>query len=123
TQRLYSDLQLQVLTSTFSITDFTAPAIQAVDVLSSSTSLGFKVRVGDDSGQVSRVVVLYAKAGSNIWSRADLTYDPATGTAEGSVTPVGGLIYYFVQATDPAGNVGLLLDHNNPFQVVTPNVA
>ena len=43
-QRLYSDLQLQVLTSTFSITDFTAPAVQAVDAFSSSTSLAFKAR-------------------------------------------------------------------------------
>jgi hypothetical protein len=75
--------------------------------------------VDDDSGEILRTVVLYRRMGDNFWTLAELTYDPDTGWAEGTVPAVDGPIEYFAQAVDPTGNVALALDHGNPFRELT----
>ena len=118
TQRLYSNLELQILTAPNAQVDFVAPVVREVTATTDATGLRFRVRVGDDSGAVQRVVVLYAAAGSTSWTRVELPYNPATGYAEAGVAPVNGLINFIVQAADAAGNVRLALDHSNPYRVV-----
>jgi hypothetical protein len=119
TQRLYDDIQMQVFTADRANPDFFAPQITEVSATGTSTSLVFRARVGDDSGQIQRVVVLYAKYNATSWSIADLTYDPATGMAEAVVPPLEGNVVYFVQAVDGAGNVAISLDHNR-YYVTNP---
>jgi hypothetical protein len=100
--------------------DFTAPSVPEVLLTSSTSTLQFQVRAVDDSGTVSRVVVLYLRDGDTTWSRAELTLNPGTGYFEANVTPVGGLIHYFAQAADPSGNVAVALNNGNYFQALTP---
>ena len=78
---------MQVLTAPNTVSDFIAPSISGVEVIGSADALKFRVRVGDDSGKVARVVVLYMPTGSTGWSRVELTYDPLTGFAEGAAPP------------------------------------
>jgi hypothetical protein len=118
TQRLYSNLALQIYRAPLTDADFIAPSIWQVRAISSPLSLRFRVQVEDDSGSVARTVVLYRQEGENAWSRVELAYNPATGWATGSAPPVDRDIYYFAQAVDPSGNVTLALDHGNPFERV-----
>ncbi len=121
TQRLYSSLNLKVLTTPEANVDFTAPQINEFNADWTPTGLRFRVRVGDESGQVGQVVVLYAAGNSRTWTGLNLTYDPATGFAEATAVGVPrGIVRYFVQAADVAGNVTLDLDHGNPYEVGTP---
>src|SRR5262249_3805338 len=114
-QRLYSGLNLEVLTAPKDNGDFNPPGISSVEALNLTTGLQFRVRVGDESGAVKRVVVLYMRPGSTAWKSLELTYDPSTGYAQGSAPAEGGPVDYLVQAADAAGNVALALDHGNPF--------
>jgi choice-of-anchor A domain-containing protein len=115
TERRYDSLSLEVLSAPDTETDFLSPAIRAVHASSSQGELQFEVAVTDNHGVASRVVVLYAAEGATTWSRAELTYDPATGLARGTAPSPGGNILYFVQAADEAGNVALALDQNDPY--------
>ncbi len=114
-QRLYSGLNLEVLTPPKDTGDFNAPSISSIETLNLAAGLQFRVRVGDESGAVTRVVVLYLPAGSTTWKSLELTYDPNTGFAEGTASAEGGPVTYLIQAADAAGNVALALDHGNPF--------
>jgi hypothetical protein len=121
--RRYNSLELEVLSSPKADPDFTGPVINSAVVISSPTQLSFEVRTSDDSLMVTRVVVLYAGMNDTAWRRAELTWDAGTGIASGSVTPLGGRIFYIVQAVDGSGNVSAALDHNNPFVADTPLAA
>jgi hypothetical protein len=121
-QRLYSSLDYEIYHAPFTATDFIAPGIWQVEAIRNTVVLQFRVRVDDDSGRVSRVVVLYRALGSHTWSKAELVYDAATGWAEGKVGPATGPIEYVVQAVDATGNVALALDHGNPFTRVKPGL-
>ena len=113
---MYSALNLEVLTAANTVADFIAPNISGVEVIGSADALKFRVRVGDESGEVTRVVILYLHTGTTQWSKVELTYDPLTGFAEGTTNDsVTGNIAFFIQAADRAGNVALALDHGNPF--------
>jgi hypothetical protein len=118
-ERLYSSLQFEVYHAPIADTDFIAPSIWQVGATSSGSGVGFDVLVTDDSGSVARVVVLYRATTSATWSKAELTYDPATQHATGSVSGLGGVIEYFAQAVDGSGNVALALDHGNAFALAT----
>lgn len=120
TQRLYSSLKLEVLTAPESSVDFTAPRIGEVNAAFTPAGLRFSIRVGDDSGKIGRVVVLYAAANSTSWTPLELVYNPDTGFAEQTTSVPPGLVRYMVQAADAAGNVALALDHNNPYELRSP---
>ena len=97
-----------------------------MQALTTPVSIEFKVRLDDGSGAIQRTVVLYRTLDQNTWSRVELPYDQATGTASTIIEPVDGTVEYFVQAVDPAGNVALALDHGVPFRVTAtlpPNQA
>jgi hypothetical protein len=115
TERLYTNLKLDVYYAPFEATDFVAPSIWQVSATPGG-GVTFSVLVTDDSGQVARVVGLYRLLTSNAWSKTELTYDPATRLAWGRVAGLDGALEYFVQAVDPTGNVALALDHGRPFR-------
>jgi hypothetical protein len=115
TQRLYSELVFEIYHAPFTATDFIAPSIWRVEVITTDTDLTFRVLVEDDSEVIQRTVVLYRPLTSNTWSRAELAHDTDSGWVEGSILPVRGGIEYFAQAVDPTGNVALALDHGAPF--------
>jgi hypothetical protein len=120
TLRRYSDLNLVVYTAPFNQTDFAAPSIFAVEA-AAGADIDFNVQVEDPGGGIHRVVVLYRDLGTNTWSSLDLTYNPATGFAAGSIPLLSGTVEYFVQAVDEAGNVALALDHGQPFRLLSPS--
>ena len=117
TLRRYDNLDLVVYSASLNETDFIAPNIWAVQALTTPVSIEFKVTLDDDSGAIQRTVVLYRTLDQSAWSRVELPYDPATGTASKIIEPIDGTVEYFVQAVDPAGNVALALDHGVPFRV------
>ena len=119
TERLYTGLQFEVYHAPFDATDFIAPSIAQVSADVAGQGVTFNVLATDDRESISRVVVLYRSTTRNVWSKAELTYNPATQTATGSVSGLSGQIEYFVQAVDSTGNVALALDHGNPFALVT----
>jgi hypothetical protein len=114
-QRLYDSLSYIVYHAPFTDTDFIAPSIWEVDLSTDHGHLEFSARVGDDSGQILRTLVLYRLVTETQWRSLDLAFDPTTGWATGVGVPLSGLLEYFVQAVDPSGNVSLGLDKGNPF--------
>ncbi len=118
TQRLYQNLQFELFHAPASANDFVKPNIWQAQLQASSSALRFRAQVSDDSKAVQRVVVLYRTTTTARWSKAELTYNAATGWAEGSVPRITGTIEYVVQAVDATGNVAMALDHGNPFQAV-----
>jgi hypothetical protein len=106
------------LTAPISATDFLPPAIGQIVTTPTAAGLQVRVAVNDNSGTVQRVVLLYAPVGAAQWSRAELAYNPATGYASGRTRPLAGPVDYFIQATDPSGNVAVALDDGNPFRIV-----
>jgi hypothetical protein len=118
TERLYSSLDFAVYHAPFTATDFIAPSIWQVDAFSTTATIVFRARVSDDSSLIQRVVVLYRRTNTNAWSKVDLTYNPLSGWATGSVGMAPAPIEYFVQAVDSTGNVALVLDHGNAFTQV-----
>jgi hypothetical protein len=119
TQRLYHQLAFELYHAPITATDFIAPSIWQVEAIDAGSRLTFRVLAEDDSGVLQRTLVLYRPLTSQTWSAVELSYDPATGTAEGSVPPVRGPFEYFAQAVDPTGNVALALDHGLPFRRVS----
>ena len=65
------------------------------------------------------LALLYWLVGTNAWTKAELTYNPATQQATGTLAGLNGPIEYFAQAVDPSGNVALALDHGNAFTQVS----
>jgi hypothetical protein len=115
-------LQFELYHTPFSYTDFIAPSIWQATALVTSTNnyLGFRVQVSDTNG-ISRVVVLYRPMTGTTWLKAELPYSTTTGFATGSAAFVSGPIEFLVEAVDPSGNVGYLLDHGNPLTGATTN--
>jgi hypothetical protein len=116
TQRLYTQLQLEVYTAPLTETDFIAPSIWQAGIDLTDDAMKFQVRVDDDSGEVTRVVVLYRYDGDNNWIKLELPYDAQAGWATTSIKRQPGLVHFFAQAVDPAGNVAMAMDHGNPFR-------
>jgi hypothetical protein len=121
-ERVYTNLQFEVYHAPNTDADFVAPSIWQVRAVRAGNGIRFEVLATDDSGQVTRVVVLYRAVGTNAWSNVEPTYDPATQTALATVAGLGTNIEYFAQAVDPSGNVALALDHGNAFTEVTFNI-
>lgn len=119
TERLYNRLQVQVLTADTSNGDFVAPSVSEVTAASTPAALQFHIRAGDNVAP-ARAVVLYLPQGQTTWNRADLTYNPATGYFDAALPPSPGVITYFAQVADAAGNVALVLD-NGKFFTVRPS--
>jgi hypothetical protein len=117
-ERLYSSLDFAVYHTPFTVTDFIAPNIWQVDAYSLTTQLKFRVRVGDDSGSLQRVVMLYRRLSEPRWSLVDLNYNAANGWAEVNLPKIMEPIEYFAQAVDPSGNVALSLNHGTPYTSV-----
>ncbi|NLF64648.1 MAG: hypothetical protein GX579_08585 [Chloroflexi bacterium] len=116
---LYDSLELIVYTAPLDQLDFTPPTIGAVTATPAPDAVELSVGVDDTGSGVHRVLVLYRDLASNSWSSVDLSYDPVTGTATGSllVPAPRGSIAFFVQAVDETGNVALALDRGLPFHV------
>jgi hypothetical protein len=75
--------------------------------------------VEDDSGSVSRVIVLYHTENPITWHKIELPYHPESRYAEATMPSVDDPLFYFVQAVDAWGNVALALDNGRPFTRVT----
>ena len=114
-QRLYNEMQFEVYYAPEGVTDFTAPSIWQVEVLTSTRQSTFRVLSEDNAGLVQRIVVLYRERGTNSWTPVDLVFDWSTGWASASVELSTTEIEFFVQALDASGNIALALDHGNPF--------
>jgi hypothetical protein len=114
-ERLYTALSFEVYHAPFTATDFLAPTIWAVEAVEAGEEVAFRVQVEDESGTVSRVVMLYREGDETVWSKAELVYNPGTGWATGSVPAPSGTFYYFAQAVDGTGNVTLALDHGRAY--------
>ncbi len=71
------------------------------------------------AGEVKRVIVLYRRLDQPAWKRLDLTYN-INNDVWFATTPDNGVMEYFIQAVDAAGNVTTALDYGNPFKIVTP---
>ncbi len=115
-QRLYDDMQVEIFTAGSSVTDFIAPKLWSVSLESTDPGQGrFQVLVEDNEGQAPRVIVLYRnlERSEMQWSRVELTYDPDSGLATGSLAMLPGAYEYFVQGVDRWGNVSILLDRGN----------
>ena len=117
--RLYDSLDLVVYTASFTETDFLPPHIWSLSANKTATDIEFSVEVSDSDVGMYRTVVLYRDSRDGSWSNLDLTYNPATGFATGSVPTIAGTVEYFVQAVDNAGNVALVLDHGLPFRILS----
>ena len=115
--RQYSSLDFEVFTSPTTETDFVVPNITAVSATDAYNSVNFQVAVSDESGTIQRVVVLYRYTTESSWSLINLTHNNTTGTATGNIEAKDGTLEYFVQAVDQAGNVALVLDHNDPYSL------
>jgi hypothetical protein len=118
TQRLYNSLEFEVYHAPYDAQDIIAPTIWQVEVMTDDASITFKSLIQDNSDQIQRVVVLYRAASDNFWTKVELSYDPATDMAMGSVPQVEGSFYYFVQAVDPTGNVAIALENGNPYLAI-----
>ena len=117
-QRLYHQLEYDVYHTPMDNPDFVAPGINAVTATLTSGYLNFVVQTTDDTGPVRRVVVLYRALHTNYWSRLELNWQPSSGLASGSVASPGGLVEYFVQSADQAGNVAVAFGGGgNAFQM------
>ena len=114
TQRLYDSLDFEVYHAPFAHEDFTAPSFWEVGSWRYGQELHFEVTVTDDVGDIERVIVLYRELPGTEWQLVELTYDPETAVAAGSVV-VAGEVEYFAQAVDSGGNVALALDHANVY--------
>lgn len=68
----------------------------------------FSVPVSDPDG-VFRVIATFNDTAAGRWKSQDLAYDEAAGSWEGDIT-ITGETFYFIQAIDNNGNVGVLLD-------------
>jgi hypothetical protein len=120
TERLYDSLDLVVYTAPFSATDFVAPQVWSVEAdTDAEDEITFEVIVGDDDGQMERVVVLYFMEGEGVWQLVELNI--SGGMASATIPRPVGEMLYFVQAVDDSGNVAVALDHGNFFSVVTFN--
>jgi hypothetical protein len=117
TQRLYSNLRFEVYHAPTDATDFVAPSVWQVEAAHVFGGVRFQVQADDDSGAISRVVVLYRRADATSWSLLDLRDDAGAGYASGVAPVQGPDIEYIVQAVDATGNVALALDKGYPFQV------
>jgi hypothetical protein len=117
--RLYSDLDLIVYTAPFSATDFIAPNIWSVEATANPATIDFNVQVEDNNGVIHRVVVLYRDTAVSAWTSLDLTYDPDTGYASGSIPAISNTVEYFVQAVDDTGNVATALNHGIAFRILS----
>jgi len=122
--RRYSSLNLLVYNGPGTNPDFQSPGVWDVDATNPTDRIvNFSALVRDSAAAsfapatgVLRVVVLYRNVNSNSWSNVDLTYNPTTEIASGSVVvPQNGQYEYFVQAVDNAGNVAAVFDHGNPY--------
>jgi hypothetical protein len=118
TQRLYTNLQFEVYHAPSAETDFVAPSLWQVSALTSSNTLTFSVFTTDDRGTIARVVVLYRSTSSNTWQKVELAYNTSTSIATGSVPLPSGVVEYFAQVVDGAGNVSLALEKGNPFTMM-----
>ncbi len=49
------------------------------------------------------------------WNKVELTYDPDSGLATGTIPMAPGEYEYFVQGVDRWGNVSVLLDRGDPY--------
>jgi hypothetical protein len=117
TQRLYSSLHVQVLSTPLSATDYTRPTIGGIQAAPvAGGGVQFQVQTSDDSGTVQRVVLLYMPVGGTSWSELDLAWDPVSGLATGVAPQFTGPLLFFVQAVDPSGNVAVALNNGRPFQ-------
>jgi len=114
-ERLYSQLSFEVYHAPYTATDYAAPTIWTVEAIDAGDGITLRVQVEDESGAISRVVVLYREENVTTWSKAELTYDPGTGWATGSAGEPSGEFYYFAQAVDGTGNVTLAMDHGRAF--------
>ena len=94
------DLDLLVYTAPVGVTDFVAPNIWSVEATKTPPTIEFSVQLEDDDGGIQRTLVLYRDMAVNSWSAVDLTYDPQTGYATGSIADIPGSVEYFVQAVD-----------------------
>lgn len=103
TERLYNTLLYEVFYTPEGATDdFTAPTINQVQVITSTTAVSFTVSVADASN-VARVVVVYDD-GSGNWQSVALTQiDDIHWSGPGPAS----LSYMLVQAVDTYGNVSL----------------
>ncbi|VAW35940.1 hypothetical protein MNBD_CHLOROFLEXI01-4835 [hydrothermal vent metagenome] len=118
TQRLYDNLQFEVYHTPFDNSDFIGPAIWNVWADRIASQVDFRVQVTDDSGKIERVVMLYRELPSTTWKLAELTYDPLTQEASGTVTvPLNTEVEFFAQAVDGNGNVSVALSHGLPYFV------
>jgi hypothetical protein len=103
-ERLFEQMVFEVYYAEEGQDDFATPAIWGVEAEASEGALVFRVLVQDDSG-VERVVVSYSKNGKQ-WQSFDLSYQ-TSGYWEGTLSGWGSALYYFVQAVDKVGNVGM----------------
>lgn len=103
TERLYNTLLYEVFYTLEGATDdFTAPTINQVQVITSTTAVSFTVSVADASN-VARVVVVYDD-GSGNWQSVALTQiDDIHWSGPGPAS----LSYMLVQAVDTCRNVSL----------------
>ncbi len=114
-RRLYTDLHFEVYHAAAGAPDQIAPLVWQVQAFTTTQYLRFRIAVEDDSGTVSRVLVLYRQDGETTWRNVALTYHPVEKYADAFVPLPQGNIHYFAQAVDPTGNVTVALDHGNPF--------
>jgi hypothetical protein len=107
TQRLFDELGIEVLymdEGAAGLDDFTPPTFQSVQAAIVDGTAGFFVDLADNADAV-RVLVLY-RDGSGLWKSAELV-SGSPWTGGGAVAAGTTVIEYFVQAVDPAGNVGM----------------
>jgi hypothetical protein len=116
TQRVWERLDLVTFHASFAITDFVQPTLSDIEAVTTTNSVTFTSIVSDSSG-ILRVVVLYRNVGSAEWNALDLAQQGVSETWTGQITGRDGVIEYFVQAVDNAGNVAWLTDYGNPFTI------
>src|SRR6185369_7387736 len=92
TERLYDKLTFEVYHAPFTATDFLAPSIAQVQAISSTNAITFHIQLSDDSGSVSRVVVLYRDTKTMSWKKVEPTYNQFTGSADASIPLIRGQI-------------------------------
>ncbi|MBL8055849.1 MAG: hypothetical protein JNK29_04080, partial [Anaerolineales bacterium] len=103
TERLYTDLALDLYYAPTASTDFAPPVVRDVNSqMAAAGGAAVFVNVEDVSG-VQRVLATYNDAGAGRWRSVDLALDGA-GVLWTGVLPVPVDTPFFVQALDTAGN-------------------
>ena len=117
TQRLYSQLELEVQYAADSADDFTPPTIYQTKAEQLGGQITFYVHATDDSGSISRVVILYRALDEFTWRKVEPTWISASQRATVTVGAAVKVHEYAVQVLDPSGNVSELRDYGNYYQI------